>query len=203
MDANHQEPEEWISLFSCVARMGELHQNYRSYLGWARGDLEATICAGRAALRGRRHGLADSSLEVISEPITARHRLDPIHNTLSERKPGPLGYDVLFRDVEVEWSKIKGHLQRIATKRWLSDGEVVEPAKPNSNARPVSWREFTKEYIEREKSAGRTPTISELEKIAQTAGYRGGRRHLRKAFHALQNTAGIPVRRGRIKKSPG
>jgi hypothetical protein len=96
------------SQFSCVARMGVLHQNYRTFPGWARGDLEATIYAGLAALRGRRHGVADSSVEVISEPITARYRLDLIHSTLSERMPGPLGNDVLFRDVEVEWNKIKG-----------------------------------------------------------------------------------------------
>jgi hypothetical protein len=43
MADKHEEPEEWLLLSRCVARMGELHPVYRSYPGYARRDLEAAI----------------------------------------------------------------------------------------------------------------------------------------------------------------
>ena len=37
------QPNDWILLSTCVARMGELHSVYREYPGYARRDLEAAI----------------------------------------------------------------------------------------------------------------------------------------------------------------
>ena len=199
--AEHEEPEEWLLLSGCVAR--ELHPVYRSRPGYARRDLEAAILAGRAVLRGRKPGTTRS--EVIDWPITTSHRLDIIRNTLAERRPGPFGDNILFHDVEIAWNKIHDYLRAYAAQCWPSDDETVEPLRPNSNVPsvgPKRARTLAKVYIERESRAGRHPTISGLEKWVHDAGYRGGRDNLRAEFHRLQNAAGTPVRRGRVKKSP-
>jgi hypothetical protein len=116
-------PNDWILLHTCIARMGELHAFYRSFRGYAERDLEAAVRAGRAALRGCRPGRADHPPETIGAPITARHRLDMVHNALGERRPGPSDHSVLlFRDVEIEWNAIKEYLQAGAAKCWPAGG---------------------------------------------------------------------------------
>ena len=191
-------------LSACVARMSELHPVYRTRLGFARRDLENAIQAGRTVLRGRRPGRADHPPDVIDWPITARYRLDLTHDSLSERKPGPSGDIVQFWGVEIEWNKIKEYLQARAAECWPID-DHVKPPSPNARSRPLTKkhaREFAKDYIEKEKSAGRQPKLSGLEAAAKGAGLRGGREDLRKAFREIQNDAGIQVGRGRPKKSP-
>ena len=151
MADKHEEPEEWLLLSGCVARMGELHPVYRSRPGYARRDLEAAILAGRAVLRGRKPGTTRS--EVIDWPITTSHRLDIIRNTLAERRPGPFGDNILFHDVEIAWNKIHDYLRAFAAQCWPSDDETVEPLRPNSNVPsvgPKRARMLAKEYIERE-----------------------------------------------------
>jgi hypothetical protein len=131
-----QEPDEWILLSTCTARMGELHRIYVSYRGYAQRDLESAICAGRATLRGQRLGSTHCSSELIGEPITARHRLDLIHNSLSERRPGPYGDNVLFRNVEMNWTGIKEYLRLRAAEQWPSFGENVEKNRGASGPTP-------------------------------------------------------------------
>jgi hypothetical protein len=54
--------------------------------------------------------------------------------------------------------------------------------------------EVVKDYIEREKIAGRRPTQGGLEKAAKQAKWRGGRHYLREIF---KETPGVEVKRGR------
>jgi hypothetical protein len=200
-----QGPDEWILLSTCVARMSELHPVYSSYLGFARRDLETAIKASRAVLRGRRPGLADRPPAVIDGPITARHRLDLIHNTLSERTPGPSGDNVLFRDVEIEWNKSKDYLRAHAAECWPTDDKDVKTPNPQARAHTLpagQVRKFAADYIKQEKNAGRAPKLAGLEKAARDRGYKSRRDALRQAFRDIQNDAGTPVRRGRPKKSP-
>ena len=131
MADKHEEPEEWLLLFGCVARMGELHPVYP---GYARRDLEAAILAGRAVLRGRKPGTTRS--EVIDWPVTASHRLNLIRNTLAERRPGPFGDNILFRDVESAWNKIHDYLRAFAAQCWPGDDESVEPQDQIPMCRP-------------------------------------------------------------------
>ena len=135
------QPNDWILLSTCVARMGELHSVYREYPGYARRDLEAAIWAGRAVLRGRGPGQADHPPGTIETPITALHRLDTIHNVLSERRPGLLGDSVLFRDVEIEWNAIKEYLRTAAAElaatilkrrqhKWVNEEKLAKKKRP-------------------------------------------------------------------------
>jgi hypothetical protein len=109
--------EEWILLSTAVARMSELAPIYGSYPGLARRDLETAIRAGRAVIRGWSTGTsANSPAVIIREPVGSRHRLDLIHDSLSERSRGP--HDVtLFRQVEVEWIRIATYLRIFAAAR--------------------------------------------------------------------------------------
>jgi hypothetical protein len=118
MSLSHEVADEWLLLSTCIARMSELHPIYASYPGYARRDLENAIRAGRALLRGQRLGPADSSRELIRAPITAKHRLDLIHNSVSERRPGPYGDTVLFRNVESNWNRVEEYLRVRATEQW-------------------------------------------------------------------------------------
>jgi hypothetical protein len=146
MVTDFPQPNDWILLSACVARMGELHRVYRFYPGYAQRDLEAVIRGGRAALRGRRPGQADHTPETIGTPITSRHRIDPIYNALSERSAGPFGDNVLFRDVETDWNKIKGDLREFAIKCWPTDEALALGAK--SKQRKQLTRERAKRAIE-------------------------------------------------------
>ncbi len=204
MADKNQEPEEWLLLSTCIARMGELHPAYRSRLGHARRDFEAALRAGRGSLRGRRPGRSVCLPEPISGPITSRHRLNLIYNTFSERRPGPFGDNVLFRDVESDWNKIKDYLREFANECWPSGEETVEPQRPNSKVSlsVPRARALTKEYIEQAKRNGHQPTSVGLENFVRDRGFSGNRELLRQEFRLIQNAAGTPVRRGRIKKTP-
>jgi len=109
---------EWLLLSTAVARMSELHPGYRSFPGYARGDLECAIQASRVLIRGCSPGALNHPPELIAEPITNSHRLNLIHNTLSERGRGSMGYNTLFRDVEVEWTGAERYLHKFALARW-------------------------------------------------------------------------------------
>ena len=206
MIADLQEPADWLLFSTCVARMCELHPVYRFYPGYARRDLESAIQAGRTLLRGRRPGREDQPPHLIDGRITARHRLDLIHNSLSERRPGPSDANVLlFHDVEIEWNTIKEYLRARAAECWPIDrGDDKSPSAQARRQHLTDKRatQFAKNYIEREKNAGRPPTLLGLEAAAKNDGFSGGRGYLRKAFHRIQNEAGIAIRPGRIKKSP-
>jgi len=76
-----------------------------------------------------------------------------------------------------------------------------EPANTKGSARPLSKRmieRFVTNYIKDEIAAGRRPTLKSLEAAAKKAPMRGGRDHLRTAFHRLR---GADVRRGRPPKA--
>jgi hypothetical protein len=200
-----QGPEEWILLSTCVARMSELHPIYVSHQGYARRDLEKAIQAGRIVLRGCRPGLTDPTPEVIDGQIAATHRIDLIHNTLSERRPG-LSDDIsVFRDVEIEWNKTKAYLLTYAVEYMLKGSQGTKAPTAYADMRSLSSiqaKTLAREYIEREKSARQRPTLQGLEKYARDQGLRGGREYLRAEFRKLQEAAGEPLRRGRPKKSP-
>lgn len=205
MVADLQEPDDWLLLCTCVARMSELHPVYRSYPGYAQRDLESAIRAGRAILRGRRPGRADHPPDAIDGPIIARHRLDLIHNSLSERTPRPSGDIVQFRDLEIEWSKIKEYLRARAAECWPLYDDDVKPQTQLAHPRRLNKKgakEFVESYVQKEQSAGRRPTQTGLEAAANTAGVRGARDYLREAFHKTQTAAGVHVGRGRPKKTP-
>ena len=105
--------DEWLLLDTAVARMSELHPTYRRLMGLARRDLENMIQARRAKLRGRKPDAPHDPPQAISE-ISNRHRLDLFHNAVYERRPGtrPWGGDeVLFRDVEIEWTRAARYLR--------------------------------------------------------------------------------------------
>lgn len=207
MGLDLQKPDEWLYLSTCVARMSELNAGYSTYPGYARRDLETAIRAGRAILRGLRSGMEDQPPEVFNMPVTARHRLDLTHDTLSERKRGPLGYIAVLRHVEINWTRIEKYLQARANELWSTASQNSKTVpKPHSDARPLFKKraeEFTDDYIKKEKSAGRIPTQSGVEAAAKEARFMRGRDYLRAVFHRRQTEAGTPVRRGRIKKSPG
>ena len=104
--------EEWLLLSTAVARMSELHPFYRRLIGLARRDLENVIQARRAKLRGCSPDAPDDPPEPIYE-TSNRHRLDLFHNTLGERRPAPrpMDYQILFRNVEIEWSGAARYLR--------------------------------------------------------------------------------------------
>jgi hypothetical protein len=111
---------EWILLSMAVARMSELHSVYRSYTGYALRDLETAIRAGRAVLRGSWIGAPDQPLVPVTEPIAAK--LDLYHNTLSRRtRPGPLGYETVFRNVQIEWIGLAQYIRANALAVWGAD----------------------------------------------------------------------------------
>jgi hypothetical protein len=150
--------DEWILLSTAIARMSELHPAYRSHPGYARRDLENAIRADRAILRGRSTGALDDPPVVITWPVTSRQELDLFHNTLSERRPGPLGGVTLFRDAQIEWTGIARYLRAFAVESrktaevWAapqSDAtEVFEAAKEKRARGPQPKRlEATKDAM--------------------------------------------------------
>lgn len=62
-------------------------------------------------------------------------------------------------------------------------------------------REFTDEYIEKEKTAGRKPTLKRLEEATVKANLSGNRDYLRCEFRKKMRAGGTPVRRGRPKNA--
>jgi hypothetical protein len=110
---------EWILLSMAIARMSELHPGYASYPGYARRDLERTIQAGRADLRGCWLGAPDSSPSTISTPITGRWRLNSDRNTIVERRPGNPSGETLYHSVQIEWTSFAQYIRDHAPA-WLS-----------------------------------------------------------------------------------
>jgi hypothetical protein len=111
---------DWILLSTAVARMSELHSVYRSHTGYALRDLETAIRAGRAVLRGSWTGAPDQPLVPVTEPLAAK--LDLHHNTLSRRtRPGPLGYETVFRNVQIEWIGLAQCIRANALALWGAD----------------------------------------------------------------------------------
>jgi hypothetical protein len=102
----------------------------------------------------------------------------------------------------VEWllSKPKReHLVPESLRRFLQSGVETITAKTPAGRRIVTKKmakRFVADYIDREQSAGKRPTLSGLEAAAKKAGLRGGREYLRGAFHQS-----VEVRRGRPPKT--
>lgn len=115
--ASDPQRAEWIRLSTAVARMCEVAPAYRTYVGLARRDLETTIRAGRARIRGCPIGSLEGPPVEIGGPITSQHELDLGRDSLDERRSGPLGGSLgpmsLFRNVEVEWIGAAGYLRSI------------------------------------------------------------------------------------------
>ena len=111
--------DEWILLSAAIARMSELHPAYASYPGYARRDLERTIQAGRADLRGCRLGAPDNAPSAISTPITGRRRLIPDRNTIVLRRPGNPSGETLYHSVQIEWTSFAQYIRDHAPA-WLS-----------------------------------------------------------------------------------
>ena len=111
--ASDPQGAEWIRLSTAVARMCEVASAYRTYVGLARRDLKTAIRAGRVRIRGCSvESLAGPPVE-IGGPIISQHELDLIHDTISERRPGPSGPMTLFRSVEVEWAGTARYLRSV------------------------------------------------------------------------------------------
>jgi hypothetical protein len=126
--------EDWVPLSTCVARMRELHPVYSSHVGYARRDLEAAIRAGRAVLRGRGTEGIGAIIVPITEPITTRHKLDLHHNALGRRtRPGPLGNETIFRDVEIDWTSAASYLRAFAIEGWGAHA-INEPLEQTDNS---------------------------------------------------------------------
>jgi hypothetical protein len=108
---------EWILLSAAIARMSELHPAYADHPGYAHRDLERTIQAGRADLRGCRLGAPDSSPSTVSTP-TGRRRLNPHRNTIVLRRPGNPSGETLYHSVQIEWTSFARYVGDHATL-WL------------------------------------------------------------------------------------
>jgi len=92
--ASDPQGAEWIRLSTAVARMCEVASAYRNYVGLARRDLETAIRAGRVRIRGCSVESLEGPPVEIGGPITSQHELDLVRDSLSERRPGPLGASV-------------------------------------------------------------------------------------------------------------
>jgi hypothetical protein len=104
----------------------------------------------------------------------------------------------------VEWllSKPKReHLVPESLRRFLQSEREPTDAEAPTTPRPVTQKiaeRFVANYIDREKAAGRRPSLVGLEANAKKAGMRGGREYLRTAF---RRSGGAEVRRGRPPKA--
>jgi hypothetical protein len=104
----------------------------------------------------------------------------------------------------IEWllSKPKReHLVPESLRRFLQSEREPPDANAPTTARPVTQKiaeRFVANYIDREKAAGRRPSLVGLEANAKKAGMRGGREHLRTEFRRAQ---GGEVKRGRPTKA--
>jgi hypothetical protein len=114
--AGHTKLEgEWLLLSTAVARIGELSPIYRTFPGYACRDLEIAIRARRVPIRGRSTSSSSYTIRpaIIDWPVDSSHRLDLVHDTLSQRARHD---DVtLFLSVEVKWTKkLSAYLRTIA-----------------------------------------------------------------------------------------
>jgi hypothetical protein len=105
---------QWLLLCAAVARMSELSPIYQKYPGYARRDLENAIRARRASIRGAPVTGRNFRPVKINWPLDSTHRLDLVHDTLSQRTRS-LHDMTLYLSVEVEWTKkLNTYLRTIA-----------------------------------------------------------------------------------------
>jgi hypothetical protein len=104
---------DWILLSTAVVRMAELSPAYRLRPGLAHRDLEYAIRADRVELRGNPIGARPGSPVAVPRPISPRYEVNLHHNTILLRRPGPSGAELLFRDVEIEWTSASKYLGTI------------------------------------------------------------------------------------------
>lgn len=128
--------DDWVPLSTAVARMGELGPIYRTHRSPARSHLENAIRANRIELRGHRVG-ARSGPPVAIGPVSFRHEVNLFHDTLSLRRPGPSGPELLFRDVELEWIGAARYLRAISDVGSHTDIVVaITPKNTSDVSRP-------------------------------------------------------------------
>jgi hypothetical protein len=80
-----------------------------------------------------------------------------------------------------------------------TESEKVPTAGPPRPLNERTAKRFAADYIDREKKAGKHPTMAGLEAAAKEANRRGGREFLRAAFKQI---LGAEVTRGRPRNSP-
>jgi hypothetical protein len=116
--------------------MTELSPTYRSYPGLARRDLENAIRADRIKLRGDPIGARSDHPIATAGPISPRHEINLIHDTLSLRRPGPSESELLFRNVKIDWtsaSKYLGTVLAASTSTPTVPPSEVKTAPANSS----------------------------------------------------------------------
>ena len=120
---------DWILLSTAVVRMTELSPTYRLRPGLAHRDLEYAIGADRVELHGHPIGARAGPPVAVPRPISPRYEVNLHHNTILLRRPGPLGAELSFRDVEIEWIGAAKYLRRFVT-----ESPVVEPITTATDA---------------------------------------------------------------------
>jgi hypothetical protein len=117
---------------------------------------------------------------------------------------GNLGKTKVHPWAAVDWLLSKPrreHLVPESVRRFFKSGGKPTGVKAATESRPITKKiaeRFVADYIYREQSAGRHPTLTGLEEAAKEAGSRGGREYLRAAFHQSPH---VEVRRGRPSKT--
>jgi hypothetical protein len=98
----------------------------------------------------------------------------------------------------IDWLLSKPKREHLvpSSLRNFVDSRSATPTKPRSLLRKSAER-FVAEFIEREKKAGRRPTLKNAEAAAREANLRGGRQFLRDAFHRSPE---VVVKEGRPSK---
>jgi hypothetical protein len=104
---------DWILLSTAVVRMAELSPAYRLRPGLAHRDLEYAIRADRVELRGHPIGARAGPPVAVPRPISPGYEVNLHHNTILLRRPGHSGAELLFRDVEIEWTSARKYLGTI------------------------------------------------------------------------------------------
>ena len=199
MTSNPEVAAEWIRLSTAVARMSEIHLAYRTYRGLARRDLETAIRAGRIRTRGCPVGPPEPLPEEIEGPITFMHELDLIHDSLKERRPGPLGPTTLFRNVEVEWTGAASYLRSLSASggnqkiinsppALAADHINPEAAERKRAPLPVIDTAISAVYDEAEKAGTKPPNLKEIgaavNKKLCTDGYEASDRRIQEIASA-------------------
>jgi hypothetical protein len=169
---------------------------------------ERCNCSEDEAKDALRRAARDSQLEAEGDIPLSAHRDPVVRERHPVRKRERLG--AADWSGYIDWGAATvGRYFSVSIKRssldaWLNTG-AESPSVPTGQTRPLAAKRaetFVNEYIEQEKLASRTPTLKGVEKAARDAGFTGGREFLRTAFRKAQTACGIPVKRGRIKKSP-